>query len=104
MALPLVLTFDISEAIRKSPTTTSLATVYSTAAVTLLATAGPTATAVYSAFAVLSGYLIVKARLNSLHYLRPTAPELNSATNKITEAFCCSCCVAYGRIFRPGSC
>lgn len=96
MALPLIFTFDLGEALRKSPTTSSLLAAYSTAAVTLLATSSLNVVAAYSTFAVCAGYLILKAQLNALHYVQPRAPILNSATNKITRAFCCSCCLSYG--------
>jgi hypothetical protein len=97
MALPLLFTFDISEAIRKSPTTSSLAAAYSTAAVTLLATSNLNVVAAYAVFSVCTGYLVLKAQLNALHYTRPQAPGLNSATTKVTRAFCCSCCLTYGQ-------
>jgi hypothetical protein len=96
MALPLMFTFDIGEIIRKSPTTSSLAAAYSTAAVTLLATSSLNGIAAYSLFSVCTAYLILKARLNALHYTRPKASGLNSATNKVTRALCCTCCLSYG--------
>jgi hypothetical protein len=96
MALPLIFTLDIGEAIRKSPTTSTLAAAYSTGAVTLLATSSLNVVAAYSAFAVFAGYLVLQGRLNALHYTRPKAPGLNSATNKVTKALCCSCCLSYG--------
>ena len=96
MALPLLFTLDIGEAIRKSPTASSLAAAYSTGAVTLLATSSLNVVAAYSAFAVFAGYLVLQGQLNALHYTRPKAPGLNSATNKITKALCCNCCLNYG--------
>lgn len=96
MALPLMLTFDIGEIIRKSTTTSSLVAAYSIAAVTLLATSSLNVVAAYFGFSVATGYLILKARLNALHYTRPKAAGLNSATNKVTTVFCCTCCLAHG--------
>lgn len=96
MALPLIFAFDVGEAIRKPPTTHSLAVAYSTAAITLVATSSLNVVVAYSTFAAAAGYLVLRARLNALHYQKPKDPSLNSATNKITTLFCCHCCLAYG--------